>query len=278
MASTQRRTRRVPVVTVRDGSTATRREHVVGEEPLEIRVAGPDGAVAATTATMRTPGQDFELAVGLLHAEGVLTAREDVAEVRYCTDVEVQEYNVVTVHLRVPPRRDLAARTLLATASCGVCGTTSIDDLAARVPVVASAVSVDGGVLTGLPDALSEAQPLFDRTGGLHAAGLFTSDGRLVAVREDVGRHNALDKLLGGRLLDGGLPATDAIVVLSGRVSFELVQKAAAAGVPVLAAVSAPSSLAVDTAERLGVTLAAFVRPGRFTLYAHPERVAVPAR
>jgi FdhD protein len=165
----------------------------------------------------------------------------------------------------------------MATASCGVCGTASIDELCARVPVVPGGFVVDHAVLAGLPDALRAAQPLFDQTGGIHAAGLFGPGGAPLVVREDVGRHNALDKVLGTRLLAEGLPAGDAIAVLSGRVSYELVQKAAAAGVPVLVAVSAPSSLAVATAERLGVTLAAFVRDGRATLYAHPGRIAVPA-
>lgn len=269
----RRRVARVPATVVDGDAVRRRRERVVGEEPLEIRVAGPDGTVLATTATMRTPGHDFELAAGLLHAEGVLAGPEDLAEIRYCTDVEEQHYNVVTVHLRGAPRRDLAARSLMATASCGVCGTASLDALCERVPVVGGRMRVDGAVLSGLPDALRAAQPLFDETGGIHAAGLFSPAGDVLAVREDVGRHNALDKVLGARMLAGGLPAGDAIAVLSGRVSYELVQKAAAAGVPVLVAVSAPSSLAVATAERLGVTLAAFVRDGRFTLYAHPERV-----
>ncbi|MGX6448731.1 formate dehydrogenase accessory sulfurtransferase FdhD [Patulibacter sp. S7RM1-6] len=270
----RRRVVRVPAQVVDGDDVRRRRERVVGEEPLEIRVAGPDGAVVATTATMRTPGHDFELAAGLLHAEGVLAGPEDLAEIRYCTDVAEQHYNVVTVHLRVPPRRDLAARSLMATASCGVCGTASLDELCARVPTVGGTdLRVDADVLVGLPERLRAAQPLFDETGGIHAAGLFAPDGAMLIVREDVGRHNALDKALGARMLAGGLPAANAIAVLSGRVSYELVQKVAAAGVPVLVAVSAPSSLAVATAERLGVTLAAFVRHGRCTLYAHPERV-----
>jgi FdhD protein len=272
----RRRVARVAATVVDADGARSRSERVVGEEPLEIRVAGPDGGVLATTATMRTPGDDFALAAGLLHAEGVIAAPEDVAEIRYCTDVDEQHYNVVTVHLRRPPRRDLAARSLMATASCGVCGTASIDELCARVPVVPDGLVVDHAVVAGLPDALRAAQPLFDQTGGIHAAGLFAADGAPLVVREDVGRHNALDKVLGARFLAGGLPAAGTIAVLSGRVSYELVQKAAAAGVPVLVAVSAPSSLAVATAERLGVTLAAFVRQGRATLYAHPGRIAVP--
>lgn len=268
-----RRVARTRTTVVDAAGARSRGDRLVGEEPLEVRVAGPDGTVVATTATMRTPGEDFELAAGLLHAEGVIVAPEDVAEIRYCTDVTDQRYNVVTVHLRRTPRRDLAARTLPATASCGVCGATSIDELRARIPEVGGAITVDANLLTTLPDRLREAQTLFGRTGGAHAAGLFTTDGTPLVVREDVGRHNALDKTLGARFLQGALPAADHVAVLSGRVSFELVQKVAAAGVPVLVAVSAPSSLAVETADRLGVTLAAFVRDGRATLYAHPGRV-----
>jgi FdhD protein len=271
--TTRRRVARVRA-SVRDGSgVRSSSERLVGEEPLEIRVAGPDGVVVATTATMRTPGHDFELAAGLLHAEGVIAGPEDLAEIRYCTDVDEQQYNVVTVHLRRPPRRELAARSLMATASCGVCGTASIDELCERVPVVGGDLTLDATTLAGLPDALREAQPLFDQTGGIHAAGLFAPGGAPLLVREDVGRHNALDKVLGARFLAGSLPDPGSVAVLSGRVSYELVQKVAAAGIPVLVAVSAPSSLAVATAERLGVTLAAFVRHGRATLYAHPGRV-----
>lgn len=271
--TTRRRVARARA-SVRDASgVRSTSERLIGEEPLEIRVAGPDGAVVGTTATMRTPGHDFELAAGLLHAEGVIAVAEDLAEIRYCTDVDEQRYNVVTVHLRRTPRRDLAARSLMATASCGVCGTASIEELCERVPAVGGDATIDPDVLAALPDRLRDEQPLFAETGGNHGAGVFTTDGAALVVREDVGRHNALDKALGERFLAGGLPAVDAVAVLSGRVSFELVQKTAAAGVPILVAVSAPSSLAVTTAERLGVTLAAFVRQGRATVYTHPQRV-----
>lgn len=271
--TTGRRVARARATVVDATGTRSRGERLVGEEPLEIRVAGPDGAVVATTATMRTPGDDFDLAAGLLHAEGVIAAPDDLAEIRYCTDVDEQRYNVVTVHLRRAPRLDLADRTLPATASCGVCGTASIDELCERIPAVGAGATLDADLLTTLPDRLRRAQPLFGRTGGAHAAGLFAADGTPVVVREDVGRHNALDKAIGSRFLARGLPGDDLVAVLSGRVSFELVQKTAAAGVPVLVAVSAPSSLAVETAERLGVTLVAFVRDGRATVYAHPGRV-----
>lgn len=270
---TRQRVGQLPAVVVQsDGSRRSRRERLVGEEPLEIRVA-LGGQVLATTSTMRTPGADFALAAGLLHAEGVVTESGDIAAIRYCEDVERQEYNVVTVDLTRPPRRALGERTLAATASCGICGTAEIDELCARVPPVQSELRTTAAVLTALPDRLREAQRLFDQTGGLHAAARFDAAGTLDALHEDVGRHNALDKLLGERLLAGRLPDHDGIVVLSGRISFELVQKAAAAGVPVLAAVGAPTTLAVATAARLGVTLAGFVRDGRATLYARPERI-----
>lgn len=252
-----------------------RSERLAGEEPLEIRVAIPGGEVVGTTATMRTPGQDFALAAGLLHAEGVVAHRDDIAGIRYCADAGEQHYNVVTVDLRGAPRRNLAERSLMATASCGVCGTSSIDELAARVPAVRSDIALDPAVLVDLPGRLRAAQPLFDETGGLHAAALFDAHGALLGAAEDVGRHNALDKVLGERLLAGALPAPRAVAVLSGRVSFELVQKVAAAGVPAICAVSAPSSLAVETAERLGITLAGFVREGRMTIYSGAERFGV---
>lgn len=297
------RTRRVHATVIDTTGVPRRRpERVVGEEPLEIRVALPDGQVVATTSTMRTPGQDFALAAGLLHAEGVIAQRDDVAAISYCADAGEQQYNVVTVRLARRPRRELAERTTVATASCGVCGTTTIDDLAARLPAGGLAdlgAPVDAALLAGLPDVLRAAQPLFDDTGGLHAAGLFDHEGELIAVAEDVGRHNALDKVIGDQFLQGrlvgaatlpsGAVAADApgsaasesapaVAVLSGRVSFELVQKAAAARIPIICAVSAPSSLAVDTADRLGITLAGFVREGRVTVYSHAERIAAGVR
>ena len=271
---TRHRVAHAPATVVEPGVPPRRRsERLAGEEPLEIRVAVPGGEVVATTATMRTPGQDFALAAGLLHAEGVIADPADVAGIRYCADAGTQQYNVVTVDLRYAPRRDLAARALIATASCGVCGSASIDALAARIPRIDGTATFEAAVLVDLPGRLRTAQPLFDQTGGLHAAALFDRHGRLLGAAEDIGRHNALDKVLGERFLAGGLPAREAVVVLSSRVSFELVQKAAAAGVPMLCAVSAPSSLAVETAERLGITLAGFVREGRMTVYAGGHRV-----
>lgn len=307
----RQRTRRVHATVIdRAGVPRRRPEQLVGEEPLEIRVALPGGEVVATTSTMRTPGQDFALAAGLLLAEGVIADRADIGAISYCADAGEQQYNVVTVRLSRPPRRAPAERTTVATASCGVCGTATIDELAARLPAGGpaspgrgagddpdrSGVRIDAALLASLPDALAGAQPLFVRTGGLHAAGLFDRSGQLIGAAEDVGRHNALDKVIGEQFLAGrlavtanpvdgpgpadapGRAATPAVAVLSGRVSFELVQKAAAAGIPIICAVSAPSSLAVDTADRLGLTLAGFVRDGRLTVYTHPSRVAAGAR
>jgi FdhD protein len=262
-----------------DGRAVDLPDRLVTEEPLEIRAGGPGQDAEPVTVTMRTPGHDFELAAGFLLSEGVIAGQDDVRRIKYCElpDGAEQNYNVVTVRLaratRIIPRRTTT------TASCGICGTAQLDELQARCPVVPpSPRMLPREVLLGLPDALRAHQALFDQTGGLHAAGLFDFAGALIAAREDVGRHNALDKLIGHALLDGQLPLTDRVIVVSGRVSFELVQKAAVAGAPILAAVSAPSSLAESTAERLGVCVAGFVRPPNANLYSHPERIALSPR
>lgn len=268
------------------GSAVVRRvrsDRLATEEPLEIRLAAArPGRVAGVAArrvavTMRTPGADFELAVGFLFAEGLLQRREDVLEVRYCVEAE-QHYNVVSVVL-APGRVDvldaLEERRFTVTSACGVCGAGSIEQaLGPALRPVASSLAVSAEALLAMPDALRSAQTLFERTGGLHAAALFTPSGELVRLREDVGRHNALDKLVGSALLAGELPLAEHVLLVSGRLSFELVQKAARAGVPVLAGVSAPSSLAVQTARAAGMTLAGFVRGTRFNVYAGGERIA----
>jgi FdhD protein len=256
-----------------DGRAVALPDQLVTEEPMEIRAGD-----ATVTVTMRTPGHDFELAVGFLLSEGVIGGRDDVRQVKYC-ELPVgaeQQFNVVTValarHVEVRPRLTTT------TASCGICGTASLDELSARCQVVpGSGRRLARSVLVSLPDRLRQAQGLFDKTGGLHAAGLFDFDGTLLCVREDVGRHNALDKVVGWAVLEGLLPLSERVLVVSGRVSYELVQKAAVAGVPVLAAVSAPSSLAVQTAERLGVCVAGFVRPPRANVYANAERIDLGA-
>lgn len=266
----------------------TRRDALAAEEPLEIRVvpaemlAGgriPPGAGHRVAVTMRTPGHDFELAAGFLFSEGLIEKGDDVASVSYCTDGE-QRYNVVNVVLApgAPFDPDLLARNFYATSSCGVCGKASIDAaLGPACPRISDPISVDAATLLALPGRLRAAQAVFERTGGLHAAALFTADGTLVRVREDVGRHNALDKLVGAALLGGEMPLAGRVVLASGRLSFELVQKAARAGAPVLAGVSAPSSLAVSLAEEAGVTLVGFLRDGRFNVYAGGARIAAPS-
>ncbi|HET6793979.1 MAG TPA: formate dehydrogenase accessory sulfurtransferase FdhD [Acidimicrobiales bacterium] len=264
------------VVALRPGRRLELPDEVVTEEPLEVRVAGPAGPSEPVAVTMRTPGHDFELAVGFLLSEGVVGDRSWIVAVRYCDlgPGAEQELNVVTVHL--DRAVDLGARRAVpVSAACGVCGTTSLDQLARRCRPLGPADPFDPDVLLGLPEALRAHQRLFDRTGGLHAAGLFDRAGQPRAVREDVGRHNAVDKLLGWSVLGGTGAARDAALVVSGRVSFEIVQKAAVLGTPVIVAVSAPSSLAVDTAEHLGICLLGFARGSSANVYSHPERVAV---
>ena len=264
----------VQVVGVRGDHHLTVPDEVVGEEPMEIRVSGPHQPPTPVTVTMRTPGHDFELAVGFLIAEG-LARPEDIAAVRYC-DLpagQTQQYNVVTVNLTRPFDSTLVQRNFAATASCGICGTATLDGLQDRCPPLPPGPEVDSRTLLAIPEQLHRAQRLFQRTGGLHASGLFETDGRLVAVREDVGRHNALDKLVGWATLDRRLPLHQSVLALSGRVSYELVQKAAMAGIPIITAVSAPSSLAVATARRLGVTLVGFVRGDRANIYSGLARV-----
>ena len=252
-----------------------REEHLATEEPLEIRVGDRRLAV-----TMRTPGSDFELAVGWLHAEGVVASQQDVRAVRYCTDVELdpdERFNVVTVDLADPlAAAPLAARSFIVSSACGVCGRDTLEDLRARGYTPAPpGVVLDPAMLAGLPDRLRDKQRVFDRTGGLHAAGLFDlTSGEALVVREDVGRHNAVDKVVGWALLAGRLPLSTAVLVVSGRTSYELCQKAVAAGIPALVSVSAPSSLAVSLATSFGLTLAGFARDGRVTVYAGHDRLA----
>lgn len=273
----RRPTARARITAVDDGRVTTRRDRLATEEPLEIRAAGPGQDPISVAVTMRTPGDDWELAAGFLVTEGLLTSREEIAEIRYCgLEVpEQQRFNVATVHLRRPFDLGSLQRNFYATSSCGVCGKASIDQLEVRCPPLPDGPVVPRSVVAGLPETLRAGQRVFDETGGLHAAGLFTTAGELVLSREDVGRHNAMDKLVGHLFLENALPARERIGLLSGRASFELVQKAAVAGIPILCAVSAPSTLAVDTAARLGMTLVGFLRGGRFNVYTNPERLAL---
>ncbi|NEW40627.1 formate dehydrogenase accessory sulfurtransferase FdhD [Nocardia cyriacigeorgica] len=241
------------------------------EEPLEIRVDGEP-----LTITMRTPGSDIDLVHGFLFAEGVIGAAEDIVAARYCagTDDEGRNtYNVLDVTLRAPA--PVHTRNFLTTSACGLCGKSALEEVRTRTrfPLPAPEVLVDVDTLAGLPDTLRARQSVFDATGGLHAAGLFAPDGAALAVREDIGRHNAVDKVVGWAVREARIPAGEVVLVVSGRASFELVQKAVMAGIPLLAAVSAPSSLAVDLAAESGLTLAGFVRGETMNIYTHPDRI-----
>jgi FdhD protein len=262
------------IVAVRGASLEVRADRVVTEEPLEIRAAGPGQDPVAVAVTMRTPGHEGELALGFLRTEGLI-GEGDVVRVRFgspSTLAAPDDTVVVQLRDRFDPST-VAERHFVATASCGICGKASIDEVAVKCDPLPEGPVVTRAVILGLPDALRVGQRAFDETGGLHAAGLFTPSGELVVVREDVGRHNALDKVVGSQAVAGRLPLHDRILMVSGRVSFEIVQKAAVAGIPIVAAVSAPSSLAIDAAERLGVTLIGFLRGEGFNVYAHDRRI-----
>ena len=260
---------------VASGAQVERPDTIAVEEPLEIRVGSDPLAT-----TMRTPGDDFDLAIGHLLTEGLLHAADEVSTLMHCTDVGedgLPTYNVVEVALAPGAvlHRAPRERTESMTSACGVCGSASIDDVRtrSRFAVADDPLVLDAGVIASLPDTLRAQQPVFERTGGVHAAGLATADGRFLAVREDVGRHNAVDKVVGAVARDRGLPFAATVLVVSARASFEIVQKAAMAGVPAVVAVGAPSSLAVELATEAGITLVAFTRPPRFSVYSRPDRL-----
>jgi FdhD protein len=271
-------TERRRVLRIRGAAAAHRADTLVAEEPLEIRLDGRPLAV-----TMRTPGDDFALATGFLVSEGVLAAADEVANVVYCAGATADganTYNVVDVSLApgVPVPAISLERNVYTSSSCGLCGKASLDAVrtATRLPIAAGGgPRVTPEVLAALPGRLRAGQAVFDRTGGLHAAGLFSAEGELLDLREDVGRHNAVDKLVGRALREGLLPLDGRILMVSGRASFELAQKAVMAGIPVLAAVSAPSSLAVDLARESGLTLVGFLRGDSMNVYAGEERVVL---
>jgi len=262
------------IVAVRGSALEYRADRVVGEEPLEIRAAGPGQAPVAVAVTMRTPGNEDELAVGFLRTEGLIEGPE-VLRIETGDPVEMnQPDDRVTVRLSRPFDASVVAeRHFVATASCGICGKASLDEVVVRSAPLAPGPVVSRPVVLALPDLLRAAQHAFDQTGGLHAAGLFTPAGELIAIREDVGRHNALDKLVGSQVLANAMPLGQRILMVSGRVSFEIIQKAAVAGIPIVCAVSAPSDLAIEAADRLGVTLVGFLRGDGFNVYAHDERI-----
>ncbi len=268
-------TEQVMVTVLSPGGRAQGPDDVVGEEPMEIRLAGRDGTPEPVAVTMRTPGHDFELAVGFLLGEGLLAGQSDLRTVKYCElpEGDPQAFNVVTVTTSTPAKVGKRRREVAVSASCGVCGTATLDELKGRCPPIPRGGQIGAGLLVSLPERLRQRQRVFAATGGVHAAGLFDSSGSALAVREDVGRHNAVDKLVGWAAMNRRLPLSDAVLVVSGRVSYEIVQKAAVAGIPVLVAVSAPSSLAVATARALDMTLAGFVRDGRANIYAGAWRV-----
>ena len=254
-------------------------DRLAAEEPLQLSLGG-----APLSIVMRTPGHDLELALGLLWAEGVIRSLDDVAGVRTSAEsgeagelggrvmADLVESNQVDMHLRGAPARTLE-RSFLSSSACGVCGATTVESLALDFAVLPDGPVFEAGLLPRLIDALRERQGVFDQTGGLHAAGLFDAAAEPLVVREDVGRHNAVDKVVGRALLEGRVPARACVLAVSGRGGYEIVQKAVAAGIPVVAAVGAPSSLAVQTARRFNLTLAGFVRGARFNVYSAPDRL-----
>lgn len=259
------------------GAVRARRDTVVTEEPMEIRLSWPGHAATRVAVVMRTPGNDFELAAGFLLSEGVLARKTAPRSVAYCVDRDLSEeqlYNVVTVTLGEPPLRHPGSRSTSVSSACGVCGMQSLDQvftaLGDRVPV---RNRVDVAVVNEVPDRLRREQSIFERTGAIHAAGIFTFDGKLAAAREDIGRHNAVDKVLGARQLGTAAYPDDSILCASGRIGFDIVAKAVAGRLAMIVAVGGPSSLALDLADRAGITVCGFVRSGRSVVYTWPERV-----
>jgi FdhD protein len=274
----ERRTSGIEIVAVRGSRVERRPDRLVGEEPMAIRAAGPGQDPVEVAVTMRTPGHEAELAVGFLRTEGLIDGSE-VVQVTFADPTQSsQPDDEVLVRLSRPfDASAVAERHFVATASCGICGKASLDEIAVRCEALPPGPVVARNVIVGLPDRLRAAQAMFETTGGLHASGLFSPEGELLELREDVGRHNALDKLIGSQVLADRLPLHDRIILVSGRVSFELVQKAAVAGVPILCAVGAPSDLAVEAAQRLGQTLIGFLRGDGFNVYTHLDRIALDA-
>jgi FdhD protein len=268
--------RRVRVLRIAATGTSAETDLAAAEEPLELRLHDRPFVVI-----MRTPGADRELAAGFLLSEGIITHGAELGAVEHCRHPQhPAAHNVVNVFLLGAPRGRVEAmlaerRNVLASASCGVCGRLTIDSLKTRARPLAAAGRIDRAVVHGLPDALRSRQALFDQTGGLHGAALFTTEGALLAMAEDVGRHNAVDKVIGTMLLEERLPLPGHVLTVSGRTSFEIVQKAWLAGIEAICAVSAPTSLAIELAAEAGITLIGFVRGRGFNIYSHPSRVSI---
>jgi FdhD protein len=263
---------------VENNAIHSRADYLVSEEPLEIRLINPQQTIAVT---MRTPGADFELAAGFLYGEGAIEKREDLEKISYCVDPNIdgkQRYNIVNVALKEGLQLNLPSleRHFFTTSACGVCGKASIESIKVRgCTVISNKRAIDPEIIYSLPDKLRSAQGIFTATGGLHAAALFDFQGQLLKLREDLGRHNALDKLIGSAFLANELPLDECIVMVSGRSSFEILQKCIVAGVPIVCAVSAPSSLAVSLAKEFGITLIGFLRGQRFNIYSGNKRIAL---
>lgn len=261
---------------VENGKMRTRLDHLTTEEPLEIRLVSQNRTLAVT---MRTPGADFELAAGFLYGEGVINSKKDIQRMSYCVDESVdgqQRYNIINIELQeelIPDLQPLE-RHFYTNSACGVCGKASLEALRLRsCPIISQGPIVTPEIIYSLSDRLRSAQGIFTATGSLHAAAVFDAQGQMLNLQEDIGRHNALDKLIGSALLSDELPLNNHIVMVSGRSSFEILQKSTAAGVPIVCSVSAPSSLAVDVAKEFGITLIGFLRGERFNVYTGWERI-----
>jgi FdhD protein len=278
LKNTSRRTSKtkVRVRVVENGRSRVRPDDLATEEPMEIRLIS-GGQRQTVAVTMRTPGADFELAAGFLCGEGIISSPDELKRISYCVDTDAEQlYNIVNVELRGGVDYDPRSleRHFYTSSACGVCGKATLEQLELRgCPVIPPGPEIAAETIYALPNKLREAQGLFEVTGGLHAAALFDAEGNLVALKEDVGRHNATDKLVGWALLEGRLPLSNHIVMVSGRSSFEIVQKCLVAGVPIVCAISAPSSLAVDVARGFGMTLVGFLRGNKFNVYAGSQRI-----
>lgn len=280
LRSTDRHTKQHTVLKVRPAGREATDDHLATEEPMEIRVAYHDGDGPAQTSisvTMRTPGHDFELAAGFLFSEGIVRNRDDLVDIAYCTDTETpQEQNVVTVTLApsIDFDVDRLDRNFFANSSCGVCGKATLDSLQlSGYRPIESETTMSAEVLRSLPNIMREQQRTFAATGGLHASALFQPNGDLVALREDIGRHNTVDKLVGANLMEGDLPLDRYILLVSGRTGFEILQKSLVAQIPIVASIGAPSTLAADLATEFGITLVGFLTEDGFNIYSHPHRI-----